>query len=423
MDIINNIKIGNLTRTAKQTIILYSSQIIAMVLGVLFTIVNTRYLSKEDFGTFNFFIQFVTFLALIFEFGFFAAGSRLIALQKAYSKEREIIGSLFIIGLFLSLFFVVLLFISSFFVDSIFNSNIKYLLLITLIPAAAFPFQYLFQLIFQGSNELIKLSLYTVLPRILYFLAIFFALYLGFFNLTLTASFYVLTIFVSTLLMIFLSRPRFNDFRDNFRLIKEETKSYGFQVYSGRVAGMMGYQSNILLIQYFVYEIQVANFSLINFFTTPISIFSRSLCTALFKGMANQNKIPARVFKINFLWLIIVSILFIVFGGYVIELLFSKKYTEAIPLILPLTLANFFQGAFQPYNFFLSAKGRGKYLRNTAILLTVSTIFFNLLLIPYFSSMGAAYATLISLFLDYLIHYYYYRKTIKEIENDKRETS
>jgi Na+-driven multidrug efflux pump len=71
-------------------------------------------------------------------------------------------------------------------------------------------------------------------------------------------------------------------------------------------------------------------------------------------------------------------------------------------------------GAFQPYNFFLSATGKGKYLRNTAIVLTVSALFFNLMLIPGYGAIGAAYATLISLFLDYLVHVYYYRKSLKE---------
>jgi len=177
---------------------------------------------------------------------------------------------------------------------------------------------------------------------------------------------------------------------------------------------MMGYQSNVLLIQYFAKEIEVANYSLINFFTTPISLFSRSLCTSLFKGFANQNEIPKRVFKINLIWLIGSSIVYLLIGGFVLEILFSKKYSEAIPLILPMVIANFFMGAFQPYNFFLSAKGKGIYLRNTALLLSFNTIFFNLILIPLMGSMGAALATLISIFLNFIQHIYYYNKTIME---------
>ncbi|MBU2445224.1 MAG: oligosaccharide flippase family protein [Bacteroidetes bacterium] len=414
MSYVDKISIAGLTRTAKQTIALYISQIGAILFGVLFTVINTRYLSQSEFGTLNFYIQVITFLALIFEFGYFTAGSRLIAIQKDYQEERKIIGALIVIGLMIVSGFALTLFFASFFIDGLFDSNIQFFLLIGLVPSAAFPFQYLMQLVFQGSNEVIKLSFYNVLPRIFYFALIGVAVLTNTFNLTFTAFAYVLSMFVITVLILFMSRPAFKEFKKYFALIKKETKEYGFQVYTGRVAGMMGYQSNILLIQYFVKEIQVANYALVNFFTSPISMFSRSLCTSLFKGFANQNVIPQRVFRVNYIWLLGASIIYLLIGGIALEFLFSNKYTNAVPIILPMVAANFFMGAFQPYNFFLSAKGKGKYLRNTAIVLTVSTLFFNLMLIPSYGALGAAYATLISLFLDYLVHVYYYRKSLKE---------
>lgn len=416
MDYLSKINLFNLTKTAKQTIALYFSQIGAMVFGVLFTILNTRLLTKSEFGTLNFYIQVLTFIALIFEFGCFAAGSRLIALAKDYEKERELIGALYILGPIISLAYIFILFIASFFIDDLFNSNVKYLILVGLIPSMAFPFQFLIQLIFQGSNEVLKLSVYTLLPRLLYFVFIGIAYIGNFFSLKTSSLFYVISFFISTLFTVLISKPQFKNFKLHLIEIVEETKRYGFKVYIGRVVGMMGYQSNVLLIQYFAKEIEVANYSLINFFTTPISLFSRSLCTSLFKGFANQDKIPSRVFKVNFIWLISSSIVYLLVGGFILELLFSKKYSEAIPLILPMVIANFFMGAFQPYNFFLSAKGKGIYLRNTAILLSFNTILFNFLLIPILGSMGAALATLISIFFSLILHIYYYRKSIKENE-------
>lgn len=415
MSYVDKISFFGLTRTAKQTIALYISQVSAMIFGVLFTMINTQYLSKQEFGTLNFYLQVVTFISLIFEFGYFTAGSRLIAIEKDYKEERKIIGALIAIGIILATCFILVLLIISFFIDNIFDSNIKYLILIGLVPSASFPFQYLMQLIFQGSNEVLKLSLYNVLPRGLYFALVGFGVLTNSFDLTFSAITYVTSMFIVTIIVLIFSRPIFTELKNRIKEIQRETKEYGFKVYTGRVAGMMGYQSNILFIQYFVKEIQVANYSLVNFFTTPISLFSRSLCISLFKGFTNQSEIPKRVFKINLLWLILISIVYIFAGGFILELLFSKKYSEAIPLIFPLVLGNFFMGAFQPFNFFLSAKGMGTYLRNTAILLTVSTILFNILLIPLYGAMGAAYATLISLFLDYLIHHYYYRKSLKEI--------
>lgn len=413
MDYLSKINLFNLTKTAKQTIALYFSQIGAMFFGLLFTIINTRLLTKSEFGTLNFYIQILTFVALIFEFGYFAAGSRLIAIEKDYKKERELIGALYILGLIISLAYIFTLLIISFFVDDLFKSNVKFLILIGLIPSLAFPFQFLIQLIFQGSNEVLKLSIYTLMPRLLYFAFIGIAYLLSYFNLVTTSLLYVLSFFIATIVTVIISKPSLKNFNIHLKEIIRETKEYGLKVYIGRVTGMIGYQSNVLLIQYFAREIEVANYSLINFFTTPISVFSRSLCTSLFKGFANQDKIPPRVFKINFIWLTGISLIYILIGGFILEILFSKKYSEAIPLILPMVIANFFMGAFQPYNFFLSAKGKGDYILKIATSFSVYTILLNLILIPPFKSMGAAIATLISLTINFLTYHYYYKKTIK----------
>lgn len=413
MDYISKINLFNLSRTAKQTVALYFAQIGAMIFGVLFTILNTRFLSKVEFGTLNFYIQVLTFIALIFEFGYFAAGSRLVALEKDYKKEREIIGTLYIIGLAISLLYILILIIISFFVDSLFSSKIKQLILLGLLPSLAFPFQFLIQLIFQGSNEVVKLSFYTLLPRVLYFIFIAFAFLINLFSLKTSAFLYTFSFLIATIVVIFISKPEFKNLSKNFANIAQETKVYGFRVYIGRVVGMMGYQSNILLIQYFVKEIEVAHYSLINFFTQPISMFSRSLCTSLFKGFTNQNEIPKRVFIINSIWLLGISIIYFLLGDFVLEFFFSEKYSEAVSLIFPLVFANIFMGLIQPYNFFLSAKGKGNYLRNSAFILSISTIGFNLLLIPQLAAMGAAIATTLSMLINLITHMYYYKSTLR----------
>jgi O-antigen/teichoic acid export membrane protein len=117
---------------------------------------------------------------------------------------------------------------------------------------------------------------------------------------------------------------------------------------------------------------------------------------------------------VNYIWLTLVSIIYILIGEFILELLFSKKYLEATPLILPLVIANFFMGASQPYNFFLSAKGKGDYLQKIALSFSFYTIILNLLLIPLYKAMGAAIATLISVILNFISYRYYYKKSIKE---------
>jgi O-antigen/teichoic acid export membrane protein len=64
------------------------------------------------------------------------------------------------------------------------------------------------------------------------------------------------------------------------------------------------------------------------------------------------------------------------------------------------------------YNNFLSAKGLGKEMRNTGLVLTVSNIVLNFALIPSYGAMGAAWASLLALVANYLGYLYYYRKAV-----------
>ncbi|WP_242845784.1 polysaccharide biosynthesis C-terminal domain-containing protein [Clostridium novyi] len=72
-----------------------------------------------------------------------------------------------------------------------------------------------------------------------------------------------------------------------------------------------------------------------------------------------------------------------------------------------------------PYNNFLAVKGFGKYLRNTAFILTIFNIVFNFLFIPRYKMIGAIWATILSLVVDDIAHVYYYKKAVDELESSK----
>ena len=62
------------------------------------------------------------------------------------------------------------------------------------------------------------------------------------------------------------------------------------------------------------------------------------------------------------------AILLNVFGGFIIGLLLSKAFLPVVPLLLPMSIAVFFQGMYQPYNLFLGGEAVRKmaqeYLNN-----------------------------------------------------------
>ena len=146
------------TKTAKQTGILYGSQIAAMVLGLIIAPIVTRLLGPEKYGILTFILTVILFISVFFEFGFFSAGARLLAISKDKRNDQKLIGALTIITLGISLSFFLIIFVFSFFIDSIFYTSAGNILRSISILAAIFPFQYMLREICKGTNEIKKKS-------------------------------------------------------------------------------------------------------------------------------------------------------------------------------------------------------------------------------------------------------------------------
>ena len=103
-------------------------------------------------------------------------------------------------------------------------------------------------------------------------------------------------------------------------------------------------------------------------------------------------------------------------GKSIVIFLFSNKYLPVIPLILPLTIAAFFQGMYQPYNMFLTAHKKGEWVRNIAWMVAGINLVTYLIFIPKLGAMGAAIASAISMSFALFLYFFYYWKHLKEIK-------
>ncbi len=406
------------TKTAKQTGVLYGSQISAMALGLITAPIVTRVLGPEKYGILAFILAVISFISLFFEFGFFSAGARLLAISKEKEKDQELIGSLTIITVGISLSFFLIIFIFSFFIDSIFHTTAGDILRTVSILAAIIPFQYMLQQVCQGTNEIKKMAIANIIPKLWYLaglliavsflkLNVFVVLVLNFTGIILTAGLIILSL-----------KPKFDHLKENFRMIWKETKDYGRHVYFGRIASMATYDSDKILISYFSGTTDVGFYSLAMILINPMFIFSSSLSTSLFKEFVKKKKVPKKVVYFNFLWLLFSCAGLIIFGKWIVILLFSVKFINVYPILIVLTFANLFRGLTQPYNKFLGAKGEGKALRNTAVILTICNLLGNLTLIPFWGAIGAAYASLFALMVNYFGHIYYYHIYLNTLYNE-----
>jgi len=400
-------------KTGKQTLIFYFSQIIGLFLSLFISIINTRVLGSEKYGILAFFLTITSFTLLFFRFGFFSATGLLIAETKDEIKEREIAGASIIIAFFIGVFYSFFIFLLSFFVDDIFHTNIGWILRCTSFLLIALPYGMLIPQIGRGMNKIEKMSLSGIIPKIVYILG---ALLLIKIIKIEPFHFILLHIFcaiVGVLIAIYLFQPLFRNLKENLKNIWRKTKEYGFHLYLGQIADQSTYQLDRIFITYFANTTQLGFYSLAMAMTAPMVGLSTALSTSLFKRFVDMDRIPKKVIYYNFLWLASCVIGLIIFGEFIVVYLFTEEFLPVVSLMPPLALAAFFQGMYKPYNMFLGAKGKGKWMRNISISQAIFNLFGNFVFIYYMGVIGAAIASAIAAFISFIGHILYYLKYIK----------
>ena len=125
----------------RQVISLFSVNIIGIPIGLVTSILLTRYLGAKSYGDFMFINNLINLVVIISTFGIFQAGNRAIVLTENKKKIKEYYGAeiIFTIGVFLIVFLFLFLFVNY---DP--NINAKGLRLITLF---VMPFSWVYILV------------------------------------------------------------------------------------------------------------------------------------------------------------------------------------------------------------------------------------------------------------------------------------
>ena len=407
-------------KTGRQTSTLYLSQIAALFLGIFTGIINTRVLGPEGYGILAFFFTITSFTVLFFRFGFFSASGLLIAQAKDERKERELTGASVIVAFLIGISYSFFILFLSFFVDDIFNTNVGWILRCASFLLIALPFGMLIPQVGRGTNKIERMSLFSVIPTAIYLLGALMLLKLIQIE---PFHFILLSIFstiIGILVVMHSFHPLFRNTKENFKEIWKKTKEYGFHLYLGQIADQSTYQLDRIFITFFVNTTQLGFYSLAMTIATPMTGLSRALSMSLFKGFVDADKIPKKVIYYNFVWLAACVAGLVIFGKFIVVLLFTEKFLPAVPLILPLALAGFFQGMYQPYNMFLGAKGKGKWMRNISFINMTSNTIGNLILIFYFGAIGAAIASMTACAIAFFCYRRYYKKFIGEDLYDQK---
>jgi O-antigen/teichoic acid export membrane protein len=147
--------------------------------------------------------------------------------------------------------------------------------------------------------------------------------------------------------------------------------------------------------------------------TTPMVQASQSISSTLYKNFGAQRKLKLRLILINSGVLLTIGLAIYLFAPQLIHLSANAKYEAALPFILPLIIAGFFQGFYQPLSLFVAAHGKGKWTRQILIAGTIIDITSCIVMIMEFGVLGAVWQGVVSKISWALLYYFNYKRTIR----------
>lgn len=392
----------------KKALVLYGTMIVGVIAGIALSMVNTRMLGKELYGDFKFIQNLFTFAQLFLTIGVFYSGGRLIAMQKDQEKRREFYGTIIIFAAVVSLVLIALGAVFAMFENQFFGNNLKWIIMACLPLAFVFPFQLCLEQLLQGDHRIYTLSFHRLTPKILNFI-ILLILYSYFkYRLVLNLEVFLLSMAIPIILILLWLKPKFTNFKTNTRLLWKENKNYGYPVYIGSIAGVASAQIAGFSLSYFVDNVNVGFFALAITATMPLAMLPVAFGTTLFKDFVILPKIPVRVTLYTLAMGLITLIAFLTLIEPLINWLYPPEFSPVVNLCYFTAVGSTLHGFGDFFNRFISAKGKGKIIRNSNLIVGIVNIAGYIGLVYVWGIKGAVITKLIAgmVYLANMLYYY-----------------
>ena len=402
------------TKQTKQVVILYASTLSGVLLGVVASIINTRFLSPADYGDVRYVQNIINFIASLLLFGYFLSGSRLLAISSGESESRRIRGCMIVIlgGALVVLIAGILICTGLQFAQG--KDHIAHLFLLS-VPVCAYPlFLNYVNTTAMGDNHIKRLAAARLLPNLSY-IPIAYLLYSQ--SGATSSRMILLQWGLASLilcLIILSTRPRFKRLSPIFRTLNKENKSYGLQLYYGSLAMVAtNYIAGITLSPFGTDNTTVGFFTLALTITTPLQMLPAIIGTAYFKQFATQPRIPHKVFQNTILLASATCILFILLIKPLVSFLYSEPYSIVSTYASWMAVGFSIHGVGDMINRYLGSHGQGKVIRNSSYFCGAIKISGYILFVYLWGINGALLTNVLSSGVDFITLFIYYTRFIK----------
>ena len=217
-DLLNHKKVvGN-------TAILFSSQILVLIIGLGIKTIQVRALTTYEYGLLALFGTITSVIVLFFHYASFSSLKVLLANNEDKKKEKEYFGLGIIIACILGVLFSFSLFGISFFVDDFLDVEVGEILRLLSPFCFILPFQFFISEITIGANKLKRLASFHLFSRLLFIVSLFVLFRGDLLNVELIIILNLLSWLVSTIVVLFGLTPSFSNLKENLNTIKEKNK-------------------------------------------------------------------------------------------------------------------------------------------------------------------------------------------------------
>jgi len=399
----------NILKHTKQVFLLYTSSLLGVIIGVGVSVLNTRYLSPNDYGDVRYVFNIISFISSFLLFGYFVSGSRLLALSNDKGKNRRINGTMIFL-LAIAMTILMSFIVGCYFIHAKWlNPAIAPLFLIA-IPICGAPLLLGYvNTSFQGENRIGGIALARFLPSLVY-LIIGYVIYVHFgasSELMLFLQNGITTIILLTLIMC--TKPSFKRIKESYVILKKENKKYGFHVYIGSIAAVsLGYLGGITLGIVNNDNVEVGYYTLAYTISTPLTMLPSIVGTTYFKKFATQNAIEKSLLGVILLTSVLSLLVFIMIIHPIVKLLYPVEYLVVAKYSTYLAVGATIHGLGDMLNRFLGSHGKGKELRNGAFFCGAILVTGNLLFVYWWGIYGAIATQIFSSggYFIAMTHYY-----------------
>lgn len=409
----------SLSKQNKQVVVLYTSTFLSVAVGVMVSVLNTRSLDPTGYGDYQYVHNIINFIAGFLLFGYFISGSRLLSITEAEEERRKIRGGMVAILFVASILLSVILAATGFVYGIFLNKGTDaYLLFYSILIGPNILLINYINTTAQGDNHIVRMAIARLLPSIVYLVAAYF-IYRTFgatpLMMLLLQGFIALIIYV---VIIITTKPDFRGLKSTFKLINDENKAYGFDVYVGSVANIgLAYLGTIALGLFNSNNTMVAFFTLAVTISAPLQLLPSIIGTVYFRRFANEAKISRKVMRGTLLVTCLSFVGYVILIHPLVRILYDESYAMVSIYASFLAIAMCVQGFGDMINRFLGSHGRGREIRNASFISGALLVFGNTVLVYLFDINGAITAKILGAIGSCGTLLYYYRKYLENIKS------